>query len=96
MNNFNLNFENKRGIEQEINYLGSINDRVYMEEVEKALVDSLSIEYLRRNKSCKSPVSFLEWIKEEKPEMFNRLKSEVKNDVDRIMENKVKKIDICF
>lgn len=87
----NLNFENKKGVEQEINYLGSINNRKYVENVENKLTDFLATEYLINNKSCKDPKSFLSWIKLEKKEMFERLKSEIKPKLQMVMENRVVK-----
>jgi len=87
----NLNFENKRGVEQEINYLGSINNRKYVENVEKKLTDFLAINYLIENKSCKDPKSFLVWLKNEKKEMFERLTREIDLKLREIMDKRVVK-----
>ena len=92
----NLNFENKKGVEQEINYLGSINNRKYVENVESKLVDFLAVEYLIKNKSCKDPRSFLSWIKSEKKEMFERLKNEINFKLKNIMESRVVKNRYIF
>lgn len=92
----NFNFENKRGVEQEINYLGSINNRRYVENIENKLTDFLAIEYLVKNKSCKNPKSFLSWIKLEKKEMFERLKGEISLKLKEIVESRVVKNRYIF
>lgn len=88
-----LNFEQRKGAEQEINYLGSIDGSKYAENVKNKLIDSFVIKNLAKSGRRKYYEAKKDWawLKEEKgdSDVVKRLLKDVTTNVDRVMNIKV-------
>lgn len=87
------NVSERKGAEIELNYLGSINNRKYIEEVEKNLYDFFVLKFISnaKHKTKSDPEELLSRLKDEKINLYGEIKKEVKSKVDDIIENRVRK-----
>ena len=84
-----FNFENKKGVEQEVNYLGVINNNLYLKNVKNALTDSLVVDYLDKNRVSRNPKDLLASMKRSNREALKEVVGNVSDDVERIMQDRI-------
>jgi hypothetical protein len=88
-NSREMNFENKSGVELELNYLGPIKNSTYNKKTKELLYDSFIKDSFKRSFSKFSFSDNLTELKKRRSDLYNKMKEYIKDDVEKIYGERV-------